>query len=174
MSSVPSGPKSRVQAERSGVTGDRLKSFRFGSAVIWTVLILLLCWIPASYVQEIEGKSPWFQIPDLDKVIHAGIFVVLAVLWRRLTSSRRAIVAVVLGCFALGALTELGQLLPIVRRNAELYDLVTDCIGVIVGVAIALLGRAVTSINRAAAFRGAFTARAVRSRTVAYQWDGHL
>ena len=46
------------------------------------MLILLLCWLPRIIVEEIEGRSPWFQIPDLDKAIHAGIFVVLAILWR--------------------------------------------------------------------------------------------
>ena len=44
---------------------------------------------------------------------------------------------VILGGFALGALSELGQLVPIVGRDAELYDLVTDCVGVLIGVAIA-------------------------------------
>jgi VanZ like protein len=121
------------------MTHDPPKLFRLAAAIIWTVVILLLCWIPATVVQRIEAKSPWLQIPDLDKVIHAGIFVVLAVLWRRAYSSRRAIGAVILGGFALGALTELGQLLPIVRRHAELYDLATDCVGVLIGVAIAPL-----------------------------------
>ena len=75
----------------------------------------------------------------MDKVVHAGIFLVLAILWRRVDWSRRAIGAVILGGFALGAMSELGQLLPIVRRNASLYDLATDCAGLIVGVAIAPL-----------------------------------
>jgi VanZ family protein len=139
LSSVPSGQKSRAKAERPAITRDPLKLFRLGAAVIWTVVILLLCWIPATVVQKIEGGSPWFRVPELDKVIHAGIFAVLAILWRRAYSSRRAIGAIILGGFALGALTELGQLLPIVRRHAELYDLATDCVGVLVGVAIAPL-----------------------------------
>ena len=139
MSSVPSGPQLRARAERPAITRDPLRLFRLCAAVIWTVVILLLCWLPATFVQKIEGGSPWFQVPELDKFIHAGIFAVLAILWRRIYSSNRAIGAVILGGFALGALTEIGQLLPIVRRNAELYDLATDCVGVLAGVAIAPL-----------------------------------
>jgi VanZ family protein len=101
------------------------------------MLILVLCWLPRIIVEEIESGSSWFQIPDLDKTIHAGLFVILAILWVRVVPSRRAIWAVVLGGFALGALTELGQLVPYVNRNAELYDLITDCVGVVIGVAIA-------------------------------------
>jgi len=109
------------------------------TAVIWSGLILVLCWIPFRYVQQIEKKSPWFQIPDLDKVIHAGLFMILAILWLRFALPRRPIWAVLLGCFALGALSELVQMLPIINRTAELYDLATDCVGVVVGVAIAPL-----------------------------------
>jgi hypothetical protein len=139
LNSVPSGQKLRARAERLAIARDPLKMFRLGAAVIWTIVILFLCWLPATVVQKIERESPWFRIPDLDKVIHAGIFVILAVLWRRAYSSRQAIRAIILGGFVLGALTELGQLLPVVRRHADLYDLATDCVGVLVGVAIAPL-----------------------------------
>jgi hypothetical protein len=100
-------------------------------------VILFLCWLPAKLVHRIEEESSWFQIPELDKFIHAGIFMVLAILWRRVNPSRRAKGAVILGGFALGALTELGQLLPSIRRTASLYDLSTDCVGLIAGLAIA-------------------------------------
>jgi hypothetical protein len=139
VSSVPPGPEVRVRAERRSPAGNHLNSVRFAAAVIWTVMILVLCWLPADVIKEIEHKSPWFEIPDLDKVIHAGLFVGLAILWRRLAPSRRAIWAVLLGGFALGALSELGQLVPFVNRNAELYDLATDCVGVAIGVAISPL-----------------------------------
>jgi VanZ family protein len=135
----PSGPDSGAPAQRPAPSADRLKSFRLASAIIWTVLILVLCWLPLDVVQKIEHRSTWFEIPDLDKVIHAGLFTVLAILWRRLAPAKSTKWAIVLSGFALGALTELGQLVPFVNRNAELYDLVTDCVGVVVGVAIAPL-----------------------------------
>jgi hypothetical protein len=144
-----------------------VRSVRLAAAVIWTVLILVLCWLPAEIVHEVEGESPWLRIPNLDKVVHCGIFVVLSILWLRLrqaptishaapeapgsspvhsaprtphpaprAASRPTIWMVILGGFALGALSELGQTLPIVGRDASLYDLVTDCVGVLIGVAI--------------------------------------
>jgi hypothetical protein len=137
VSSVPSGPPIHVHAPRGGVGGNRLKVVRLGVAILWTLLIMVLCWIPRGFVHKIEEESSWFRLPSLDKVIHFGMFVVLAILWRRYDSSRRAIGAIVLGGVALGVLTELGQLLPVVSRNADLYDVVMDGIGLAIGVAIA-------------------------------------
>jgi hypothetical protein len=139
LSVVPSGQEFRARAERPAFVRDRLQLFRLAAAIIWTVLILVLCWLPPKFVQKIEGESPWFRLPDLDKAIHGLLFLVLAILWRRAYPSRRAIGAVILGGIALGALSELGQLLPIVRRHAELYDLAMDSVGVLFGVAIAPL-----------------------------------
>ncbi len=134
------------------VTGrSALRYFRLATAVIWTLLILVLCWLPTEFVDEVESESSWFRIPNLDKVVHGGIFVVLPIVWLRLSSSpgisnhvarstsRQTIWMVILGGFAFGVLTELGQLVPIVGRDAEASDLVMDFIGVLIGVAIAPL-----------------------------------
>jgi hypothetical protein len=137
VSSVPSGPKMCAQPEPPVGGWDHLKFFRLATAIIWTAVVVFLCWLPGNFVKEIEQESSWFRMPSLDKAIHAGIFVILPILWRRLSSSRREMGAIILGGVGLGALTELGQLLPIVRRNADLYDFATDCVAVIFGVAIA-------------------------------------
>ncbi|MDB5256433.1 MAG: hypothetical protein JWM14_1128 [Chitinophagaceae bacterium] len=42
-------------------------------------VILTLCWLPASTVQE----PKWFHIPNADKVIHFGMFFVWAFCLRR-------------------------------------------------------------------------------------------
>ncbi len=139
MSSVPPSHEVRARTAPPGPIGNRLKTFRLATAVIWSGLILVLCWTPYQYIREIENKSPWFQIPDLDKAIHAGLFVILAILWLRFALPRRPIWALLLGCFVLGALSEIVQMLPILNRTAELYDLATDCVGVVVGLAIAPL-----------------------------------
>ncbi len=139
MSGVRNSSESGVRTEQSAPRRDHLKSIRVATAVLWTVVILTLCWLPRQYVREIEGDSSWFEIPNLDKIVHCGIFVVFAILWIRVAPSRRTIWAVVLGGFAIGALSELGQLVPFVNRDAELYDLVTDSVGVLIGVAIAPL-----------------------------------
>jgi len=60
-----------------------LRRFRTAIAVLWTLAIAILCWMPREVVAEIEDRSWWFQIHRVDKLIHAGIFVVFAVLWIR-------------------------------------------------------------------------------------------
>jgi VanZ family protein len=139
VSSVPASSEPGAQPDQSAPPRDRLKSVRQAAAVLWTILILALCWLPRQYVHEIEGDSSWFRVPNLDKIVHCGIFVVFSILWLRLATSRRAKWAVLLGGLALGALSELGQLLPIVGRDAELYDFATDSVGVVIGVLVAPL-----------------------------------
>jgi len=136
VSSVPRVPDAGERTARSAAVPNPLKSFRVAAAVIWTILILVLCWLPARFVHKVEHGSWFFDVPSLDKVVHCGIFVVFSILWLRLGHSRRTILAVILGGFALGTLSELGQLIPFVNRDAELFDLVTDCVGVLIGALI--------------------------------------
>ena len=110
---------------------------RFALATLWTLAIMVLCWMPGSFVEKVEESSSWFELPNLDKVIHWGIFVVFAVLWLRTGTSRRRYAWVALGGLALAALTELVQMIPAINRNAGLDDGITDLIGVAIGLAVA-------------------------------------
>jgi VanZ like family len=110
---------------------------RFALATTWTLVIMVLCWTPRYIVQEVEEGSSWFAIPNLDKVIHWGIFVVFAVLWLRTVNSRRRYAWVALGGLALAVITELVQTIPAINRNAGLDDAITDLIGVAIGLAVA-------------------------------------
>ena len=73
-------------------------------------------------VQEVEGGPSWFLllIPDFDKLVHWGIFVVFTVLWLRTGTSTWRYAWVALGGLAVAAITELVQLLPAIGRDA--YD----------------------------------------------------
>jgi hypothetical protein len=106
-------------------------------AVGWTLIILALCWMPGGWVQGIEGDKPWFQLPNFDKVVHWGIFVVFAILWLRAITSKRRYTWVALGGAALTAISELVQELPAIGRDATVGDAVGDMIGVAVGLWIA-------------------------------------
>jgi hypothetical protein len=110
---------------------------RFALAALWTLTIMVLCWMPGYIVQEVEEGSSWFAIPNLDKVVHWGIFVVFAVLWLRTSTSRRRYAWVTLGGLALAVITELVQMIPAINRNAGLDDGITDLIGVALGLAVA-------------------------------------
>jgi hypothetical protein len=110
---------------------------RFALATLWTLVIMVLCWMPKYIVQRVEESSSWFELPDLDKVIHWGIFVVFAVLWLRTGTSRRRYAWVALGGLVMAALTEVVQMIPAINRNAGLDDAITDLIGVAIGLAVA-------------------------------------
>jgi hypothetical protein len=113
------------------------KAARLAMAVLWTLVILILCWMPGDWVQEVEGGSPWFQIPDLDKVIHWGIFVAFTVLWLRTSTSRWRYLWVALAGLAVAVVTEVVQELPAIGRDGEVGDAITDLIGVAIGLGLA-------------------------------------
>jgi hypothetical protein len=113
-----------------------LTRYRLVMAVVWTVVIMTLCWMPKFVVEDIEDESSWFRIPNFDKLVHCGIFVVFSILWARVWSARRRFAWVVLAGFVLAIVTELVQELPIVGRDASLYDTLTDATGVLLGIAV--------------------------------------
>ena len=125
---APSAPKK---------IGANLKTFRIAMAVLWTLAILFMCWIPGEWVEVVEGESPWLQLPDLDKVVHWGIFVAFAVLWLRTTNSRWRYAWVALAGLALAVISEVVQNIPMLRRDGEIGDAITDFIGVAIGLAVA-------------------------------------
>ena len=92
---------------------------------------------------------------DLDKVVHAGIFVVFSVLWARTLTIRRRFAWVALGGIALAILTELVQTLPIVGRDGEVSDALTDVAGVLVGIVLASLVEPVARFIESRIFRKA-------------------
>ncbi len=123
-------------ANESAATS-RVARFRIILAALWTAVILVLCWAPRQYVQEAEENAPWFAIPNLDKVVHWGIFVVFAVLWLRTSGSRGRYPAVALAGLALAVVTEVGQLMPQVGRDGSVADGITDLIGLTLGLILA-------------------------------------
>jgi VanZ family protein len=115
-----------------------VERFRILVALGWTNLIMVLCWMPRDLIQELEGESSWFEIPHLDKVVHWALFVIFSILWLRvLRSSRRAFGLVILLGLGLGVLTEIVQGLAIIGRDTSVADMITDGIGVVVGVLVA-------------------------------------
>jgi hypothetical protein len=118
----------------AGVTSMR---FRIAIAALWTIVIVALCWTPGHMVQKLEKGSFWYSIPNLDKVVHWGIFVVFALLWLRTSTSRWRYAWVALGGLAAASITEYVQNQPWVGRDGSLDDAITDVIGVAIGLAIA-------------------------------------
>jgi hypothetical protein len=120
-------------------------------AIGWTVLILVLCWMPRVQLPISEEGPSLFHLYGGDKIIHGGVFAVFAVLWRRATSPRSVPVIAVSG-LALAVITELGQATPLVGRDADLWDGLADTAGVAIGLVLAAwLARRTTATEPAQA-----------------------
>jgi len=91
----------------------------------WAIMVAWLATRPSTGV---ESGLPW------DKANHAAAFVVLTLLagrgWPEL--SRIALVLIML---AAGVGIELVQGLPVIGRDADVWDVVADMVGVAAGVA---------------------------------------
>jgi VanZ family protein len=139
---VDTVPPGRIVGEGSTQRpgkSDCRQRYRLFAAMVWTLLIMVLCWMPSNLVREVEDESSWFKIPHLDKIIHCALFAGFSVLWLRVRQFRRPIALVVTSGFALAVLTEIVQSVPLIGRDTSVADMVTDGIGVLVGIAIAPL-----------------------------------
>jgi hypothetical protein len=100
----------------------------------WTLVILVLCWLPRRYFPEGERLPRTIFVPNFDKIVHMGIFVVFAFLWMRVDRAADQTRRVLVAGLALAFISELGQELPIVRRDANVFDWIADSLGVVVGI----------------------------------------
>jgi hypothetical protein len=134
---LPEDSTTTALASGSSRMGPSLRAVRVGLAILWTLAIMTVCWLPREIVEEVEGESSWFEIPNLDKLVHWGIFAVFSVLWLRAAAPRRPTLWVAGAGVALSAITEVVQILPSIGRDCNFWDFATDVIGVLLGLAAA-------------------------------------
>lgn len=113
-------------------------------ARVWTALILIGCWLPGNTLPEPESASFGFHVPNVDKLIHACMFLGFGGLW--MLAGRPDMRRVIwVGGFGLllAVATEAGQSLPFVHRDAGIADALADCVGLALGIvsALAVAGR---------------------------------
>lgn len=103
---------------------------RHALTIAWGLVILGLLLAPPSLVPE--GTSTPLP-PASDKIVHAALFLVFALLLRRSLAALPGVRRPWLLAFALtaafGGLTELLQLWLTVDRSPELTDVVADLVG---------------------------------------------
>lgn len=104
-------------------------------AILWTLLILVLCWTPRERLPTSESAPSFLKRIHADKVVHATIFAGFALLWRR-AGSAGSVPLIAASGVALGIITELGQGTSIVGRDADLWDGLADAAGVGLGLLI--------------------------------------
>jgi VanZ family protein len=102
----------------------------------WTLVIMGLCWIPASLLVESGGAEERILGIPLDKVIHFSIFLGFAILWHLAKTESRHSMRIVVGGIVLAILTEVVQGLPMIARQSDVDDAVFDIAGVLVGTLI--------------------------------------
>ncbi len=98
--------------------------------MLWTLLIFILCFIPAKELPEVD-------IPLADKWVHFLLFGIFSFLWLCSRPSRQA--GFLLLIFAAGIFTgwvveELQGLLTFLGRSKDVMDILADSIGALLGV----------------------------------------
>ena len=102
------------------------------AAIIWTVLIFVICWTPSRNLPISEHAPSFLKLIHADKIVHATIFAVFGFLWRRGTTAPSSIILA--AGVALAVITELGQGTPFVGRDADVWDGLADILGLILGI----------------------------------------
>lgn len=106
-----------------------LKHLRW--ALLWALLILVLCLIPGKDLPE----WGWFDLLDLDKLVHAGMFFVLALLlalaFRNAGRPKRWLLAAALIAIAYGIGTEIMQGLEAMGRRTDPMDMLANSVGAV-------------------------------------------
>jgi VanZ family protein len=101
------------------VPAERWATAAFAAAVAVSVVVLFAPHAPSEHA-----------IPDLDKVVHAGTFAVLAATTRWRFGPRATLLVVVI---AYGAFSEVVQWLALPGRDGDVRDFLADAVGALLG-----------------------------------------
>ncbi|TSA35370.1 MAG: VanZ family protein [Porphyromonadaceae bacterium] len=108
-------------------------------SLVWALLILILCAIPGDSLP----KVPMFNIPNLDKIIHAALYFPLAFfLGAEFDLSKRSILRIsgplltMLIISLYGGLIEILQERFFINRSSDIMDFLADVIGGLAGLTI--------------------------------------
>jgi VanZ family protein len=106
-------------------------------ARLWTIFILILMAIPGNMLPKEEKTF----IPNLDKLVHATLFGSFVFLWsiyyatkkeRNNNSDSRFVLILIIACLY-GVATELMQKYLIPNRDYDIFDIMADSIGAVLG-----------------------------------------
>jgi VanZ family protein len=115
------------------------------AALLWAVLILILCGTPGSYVPS----ASWMEMLSVDKLVHAGIFFVQATLCflivKRSESATSGHYLWLTACIFYGVLLEWLQANVFSERSSDIYDMAANTAGCLI--ALVLRQRIMRSLN---------------------------
>jgi VanZ family protein len=117
-----------VPPEPAVAVADRRATVAFVAVVLLSLVVLFSPRAPSEHA-----------IPDLDKVVHAGLFLLLAATtWWRFAGARAGLVAVI----AYGGLSEVVQWIGLANRDGDVRDFCADAAGALLGWTLARRVRA--------------------------------
>jgi hypothetical protein len=133
------------------------RTWFLAAAVLWTVGIFVGTWLPPAAMPhpELEGSS-LFLFLRFDKIVHAVMFTGFAFLWlqahRGPTAPFRGVLAA--GVFV-AILTETVQATPWVGRDGDVWDVLADCAGLLIGTGLFWCWSAKSRISKSVSNRPA-------------------
>lgn len=101
--------------------------------IIWALIIFVLCAMPSENIPD-----PHLNIPHLDKIVHFGMFFVMAILlcneleYQTKLTLRNIYITTVSITFIYGGLIEVLQQ-HFFNRSGDILDLLADVFGAIIG-----------------------------------------
>ncbi len=103
-------------------------------AILWTLLILFLCFLPGNELPEVD-------LPFIDKWTHLILFGVFALLWLLSigTKNIKYIAAILVVSCYIGWLVEYIQGYYIPNRSRDTIDIVADVCGAVTGIVVFLV-----------------------------------
>lgn len=103
-------------------------------SILWALIILGLCLMPGKALPQWD----WFALLDMDKLVHAGLFFVLAVLLSQAFFSAGSPVHYILWACIIsigyGLSTEFMQGLEALGRRTDINDMIANSVGALLGV----------------------------------------
>jgi len=122
-----------------------LKKLYLFAAVSWTLIVFSLCLIDSTEIPQVS-------IVNLDKFVHAFFHFVFIILWFlclkyqfKKTNSKKLLLVVLVLSVAYGISIEIAQLLFTETRSADIFDVLANFTGAILGAIVILLTKAVSS-----------------------------
>jgi len=110
-------------------------------AILWSAIVIILLCIPGS---DLPDESSFLEIPYFDKWVHFGIFALFVTLWcwavslKSQTGLVKKFILITISGIALGYLLELAQKYLVPNRDYDLWDVVADGIGTVIGLLFSL------------------------------------
>ena len=111
-----------------------LSKYSLLAAILWTIIIFVLCCTPGKYVPT----AHWLELLSFDKFVHASIFFTLTYMWLLFLFqtgkiSTKTIILVIVCCIAYGGLLEIMQATVFSQRSGDWLDFIANTFGCLMG-----------------------------------------